>query len=79
MQQSKTDGIGFLQKQRVVTIHLNPDQCLWAHVASTNIFQKAVTCEYVRGFLTVFSHKILHLLFKNLATSIFLIQINTVH
>lgn len=35
--------------------------------------------EYVRGFLTVFSHKILHLLFKNLATSVFLIQINTVH
>lgn len=43
MQQSKTDEIVFLQRQWVVTIYLNLDQCLWAHVASTNTFQKAVT------------------------------------
>lgn len=48
------------------------------HVATTNIFQKAVTESMYVDFFTLFSHKIPHLLFKNSATSVFLIQINTV-
>jgi len=78
MQQCKTDEIVFLWRQWVVTTHLNLDQCLQAHVESTNILQKAATgCTYVDYFM-LFSHKMPLLLFKNPTSSVFLIQINTV-
>lgn len=78
MQQSKTDEIVFLWRQCIVITHLNLDQCLYAHVASTNILQKAATGSTYVDYFMLFSHKMPRLLFKNPASSVFLIQINTV-
>lgn len=54
MQQSKTDEIVFLQRQWVVTIHLNLDQCLCAYICKPKYLSKRSNREYMCGFFHSF-------------------------
>lgn len=79
MQQSKTDEIVFFRDNG-----LSQSTWIWSsafeHMWQAQIsFKRRWQRVCMQIFSTLFSHKTQHLLFKNSATSVFLIQINTVH